>query len=520
MPGIVSAVSDYHAPEVQVPTLGSINILALTSSFWLFTSSKFKVLTLFQAFPQLPLSTTREIQHTSRPSSQYIDTDVTSQPSTMALQRDRSISGHRYSRSLEIPPTVSSSFTVDTLDSANSDEFIFPSSKGTTTSHGKAGAPLPGLYISQASRNLSGWRGGASIPPSPRAMSPLTPSPGPSSPINDLSEDAAEAEDEADSEDVWDLVPYDISWDDSANEEEDDCFSSSFQRRSDLRPQYARSRVAIAIPERPRANTEIHGRFSHDGSTPTLTKPALRRRHSTIELPVPLPLIFSDKPQSAPRETRLLPKEPGYLGWPLSLPGGDTNCDDLYPVRFPSSPHSTSDTLLDSSSASSFPFGLPPSSDANIHAQIRSVGQDLSQAKWDASFSHSDDTQMASIDMKTPDDLFQTNRTSPYGQNHATLALRNSISMPELEWAYQSPRNAGVKSFMSDSKCAEIDFEMIDSSSTWALSKADAAQSSVYPFDTVPPHIDIMEHTPNFLPFGDQQIDAMLGVSSYLAFSM
>ncbi|KAL5521804.1 hypothetical protein ACEPAF_2552 [Sanghuangporus sanghuang] len=143
----------------------------------------------------------------SCPSVQRIDTTgVRSQPDGSV----RSL-GHKHSRSLEIP-TVSPSFvSVNPLDSAVSDSFLLPWSKQFTASQ-EVPSSLAGIYISQSSRKnpcsgiaASSIPQGISVFPS---MTPVLDSPSP-----DLdSEEGGESEEDADSEDVWDLIPYDISW--------------------------------------------------------------------------------------------------------------------------------------------------------------------------------------------------------------------------------------------------------------------------------------------------------------------
>ena len=79
--------------------------------------------------------------------------------------------------------------------------------------HTEVASPLPGLYISQSSRKNS-TVGSCStlVPPLIPELPTFTPTVVPPSPVFDSSEDIAESEEDTESEDVWELIPYDISW--------------------------------------------------------------------------------------------------------------------------------------------------------------------------------------------------------------------------------------------------------------------------------------------------------------------
>lgn len=94
---------------------------------------------------------------------------------------------------------------VNSLDSAVSDSFLLPWSQ-------EAPSSLAGMYISQSSRKNPCAEVTTNcisqcisvFPPMPHILD---------SPSDNLdSEEGGESEDDADSEDVWDLIPYDISW--------------------------------------------------------------------------------------------------------------------------------------------------------------------------------------------------------------------------------------------------------------------------------------------------------------------
>ncbi|KAL5514506.1 hypothetical protein ACEPAG_2595 [Sanghuangporus baumii] len=176
---------------VQLPTLKGISIPPLESSP-----------------PLSPVESCSTVPpRISCPSVQRIDTTgLRSQPDRTA----RSL-GHKHSRSLEIP-TVSPSFaSVNPLDSAVSDSFLLPWSKQPTASQGVPSS-LAGIYISQSSRkNPCSGIAARSIPQGISVFPSMTPVLDPSSPDFD-SEEGGESEEDADSEDVWDLIPYDISW--------------------------------------------------------------------------------------------------------------------------------------------------------------------------------------------------------------------------------------------------------------------------------------------------------------------
>lgn len=116
-------------------------------------------------------------------------------------------------RSLDAFSGSSSLSSPDSLDSALTDGFLSPWSKHLDPSHELPSSSLPGLYISHSSRKNSGAASSTnSIPPLISALPSLDLVLSPPSPTFDPEEAAAESEEELDSEDVWNLIPYDISW--------------------------------------------------------------------------------------------------------------------------------------------------------------------------------------------------------------------------------------------------------------------------------------------------------------------
>lgn len=139
---------------------------------------------------------------TERPSLQRIETDLLPRCEDSGGYR-----GHRHSRSLEIlaEPTV-----FDTLNSASSDSVLFPRADSINVTHLRPPNPLSGPYISLSGRkSLSATFLNSSTP---QFSSDIPSSPTPSSPVDDLPGSMAVAEEDSESEDVWDLRPYDISW--------------------------------------------------------------------------------------------------------------------------------------------------------------------------------------------------------------------------------------------------------------------------------------------------------------------
>ncbi|KAI5117880.1 hypothetical protein M0805_002272 [Coniferiporia weirii] len=586
MPGLATPSDYVQSHDVQVPTLGNINIPVLIAS-----SSP----------------TGLGAQHINRPFLQRIDTDVALRSPDMPAQTERRVIGHRHSRSLE-NPSATYFIPTDTINSASSESFVLSPPKRNSIPHSNSVIPLPGLYISQSSRNVAGCKG-VPVSSSPYALPPLTPSPGPSSPVNDLSEDSTSVDDESDTEDVWDLVPYDISWgssyfgyrdgtlpgpdgkciflrsptplkyqrtgqacekcrerkakcsgtrpscsrciarghvceyapeakrsraDELANEEEGDSIASLIQGLPDsyMSGPPSHRRFATAIKERPRSNTGQHSRrdslYPPISRTSAPAKSPLRRRHSTIELPVSLPLSFPDKMKSAPRDARPLSRESGYLRLPSGFSEGDVRDDDLYLAGYPpttSCSTDLSDRSLYTASASSSvpPLDIPTSTFSEFHISRQDAPR---QAAWGASLTATKDSTMDQMSCM-PSDFSRTSQPDISEEDHyGPNVLRYSASVPELGWAYQAPHITGSNSFtysFSDTDSAELDFEMADSNSLWSLSKA-SAEANVYSFDNIPSHVDIdvMEHSGNYFSF-DQQMDAMaaaLGTSSHLAFSM
>lgn len=136
-----------------------------------------------------------------RPLLQRIETDV------FCYSEDRKHHyGHRHTRSLEGPtaPPV-----VDMIHSASSDSIVFSQNSSDNVNHALPGTSLPGPYISHSSR-----RSFSALPTSPALQHPsaIPSSSAPSSPVDDLSGDNTAVEDDSETEDVWDLRPYDISW--------------------------------------------------------------------------------------------------------------------------------------------------------------------------------------------------------------------------------------------------------------------------------------------------------------------
>lgn len=148
--------------------------------------------------------------HPFRPSLHRIDMDrVAHSKSIMQQVGVGRTMGHRHSRSLEISAPPSLSPIPDSLDSAVSDSFLSTWPKDNTLSDKQELPPLPGLYISQLRRTDNS---SSRDLPCLSALPSLTPIINPSSPLLDSFEDGMDSEDDVESEDAWNLVPYDISW--------------------------------------------------------------------------------------------------------------------------------------------------------------------------------------------------------------------------------------------------------------------------------------------------------------------
>lgn len=148
--------------------------------------------------------------HPFRPSLHRIDTDRAAHSKSI-LQQDgvgRAM-GHRHSRSLEISAPPSLSPIPDSLDSAVSDSFLSTWPKESIIFDKQELPPLPGLYISQLRRaDNSSARDSPCLSTLPSLAAAINPS----SPLIDSFEDATDSDDDVESEDAWNLVPYDISW--------------------------------------------------------------------------------------------------------------------------------------------------------------------------------------------------------------------------------------------------------------------------------------------------------------------
>ena len=137
---------------------------------------------------------------TERPSLQRIETDLLPR-----CEDNRGYRGHRHSRSLEVlaEPTI-----FDNLKSASSDSVLFPRADPVNAAHLRPSNPLSGPYISLSGRkSLSA---AFLISPTPQLSSDISSSSVPSSPVD--AGDLTIPEEDSESEDVWDLRPYDISW--------------------------------------------------------------------------------------------------------------------------------------------------------------------------------------------------------------------------------------------------------------------------------------------------------------------
>ncbi|KAH8110278.1 hypothetical protein DFH11DRAFT_797327 [Phellopilus nigrolimitatus] len=483
-------------------------------------------------------------------------------------------------------------------ESAISDSFLFSSSVKGVAFQNNSLASLSGPYISQSSRkDFSEWKTGA-------LTSPFSPSPSSYSAIYDFSDDAAEAEDELDSEDVWNLVPYDISWgplyygykegtlpgpdgkcvflrsptplkyqrtnqacdkcrerkakcsgtrpscarcvarghtceyapetkrlrcDETANDDEEDSTAASQTRRHFHSP-FAHRRVAMAIPKRLRIDTLLD---SHE--MPALTGTALgkrRRRHSTIELPVSLPILDPKRTRSALRKHRLAAqasRKDGFLGLPSdsfsSFPkdGADDDDDDDDASFHVGSTISTYQTPTRLSTFSQDAFAhtsLSPNSPeypANISpgdlSQFRFPQSAWSQPEWEASPSQppkSAGFTDAKALLHAPD-FFVGHNASAGLEGFASGLLRYSTSMPELGYAYQadSKDSAYSKPNTFDFRGAEFNYDMeanpsFDSMSApiiWPSTALAKSAKFAYPHNVIRPDIDTTLYSPDFLSF-------------------